>query len=45
MELDLDLRLRLALFDHVERLRREGGGVIPSARLNEGMQFEGEVGP
>ncbi len=41
MPLDRDLRLRLALFDHVDRLRREHGGVIPSARLNEGFTFEG----
>lgn len=42
MTLDYDLRLRLALFDHVDRLQRECGGVIPSTRLNEGMTFEGE---
>lgn len=45
LEIDFDLRLRLALFDHVERLRREGGGVIPSQKLNEGMHFEGERVP
>jgi hypothetical protein len=41
MDLDLDLRLRLALFDHVRRLRHPHGGVIPSVRLNEGFIFEG----
>ena len=45
MELDRDLRLRLALFDHIARLRREGGGVISSAQLNLGFQFEGERVP
>lgn len=41
MDLDYDLRLRLAVFDHVDGLQRDSGGVIPSARLNEGMRFEG----
>ena len=40
MDLDYDLRLRLALFEHVDRLRRELGGVVTSARLNEGFEFE-----
>jgi putative restriction endonuclease len=38
---DYDLRLRLALFDHIDRLRRELGGVVTSARLNAGFEFEG----
>ena len=42
MDLDYDLRLRLAVFNHIDRLQRESGGVVPSARLNEGMMFEGE---
>lgn len=41
MDLDYDLRLRLALFEHVDRLRRELGGVVTSKRLNEGFEFEG----
>lgn len=45
METDLDLRLRLALFDHVDRLRRRHDGVIPSAVLNEGLEFEGRRVP
>jgi len=45
MHLDFDLRLRLAVFEHVDRLRREGGGVILSARLTEGMQFDGQRVP
>lgn len=45
MKLDFDLRLRLALFEHVRRLQRESGGVIPSVRLNEGMQFQGDRVP
>jgi putative restriction endonuclease len=45
LDIDLDLRLRLAVFDHVDRLRRENGGVIPSARLNEGITFEGQRVP
>lgn len=40
MDLDYDLRLRLALFDHIDRLRREGGGLIGYRRLNEGLAFE-----
>lgn len=45
MDLDLDLRLRLALFGHIDHLRREHGGLIPSARLNEGMAFDGKRVP
>jgi putative restriction endonuclease len=41
MDLDYDLRLRLALFEHIDRLRREAGGVVTSERLNEGFNFEG----
>lgn len=45
MDLDSDLRLRLAVFDHVSRLRHEHGGVIPSGRLNEGLVFDGRRVP
>jgi putative restriction endonuclease len=41
MSLDLDFEFRLALFDHVDRLAREGGGRIPSARLTDGIVFQG----
>ena len=41
MDLDFDLRLRLALFDHVDRLQREAGGVIDWRRLNAGIELEG----
>lgn len=42
MEFDYDLRLRIALFDHIRKLQRDGGGVVTSEQLNQGMQFEGE---
>lgn len=45
MEPDYDLRLRLALFEHVDRLRRETGGVVTSKRLNQGFMFEGRQIP
>ena len=45
MELDYDLRLRLAVFEHVDRLRRAGGGVVASQQLNEGLRFEGRRVP
>lgn len=40
-DLDYDLRLRLALFQHIDTVRRESGGVISSRRLNQGFTFEG----
>ena len=43
--LDLDARLRLAVFAHVERLRRASGGVVSAADLNLGMDFEGQRVP
>ncbi len=42
---DLDRDLRLALFDHVARLRDAGGGVIASTKLNEGMVHRGRRVP
>lgn len=42
MNFDYDLRLRLALFDHIGRLQRDSGGVVTSEELNQGMVFEGE---
>jgi putative restriction endonuclease len=38
---DRDLRLRLALFEHIDRLRRESGGVVTSRQLNQGFTFDG----
>ncbi len=43
--MDHDLRLRLALFAHVDNLRREAGGVVTSVQLNEGFTFEGRRVP
>lgn len=45
MSHDFDMRLRHAVFDHVSRLRRAGGGVMTSHALNEGIVFEGERVP
>lgn len=42
MDMDYDLRLRMAVFAHVSELQRDGGGVVTSEQLNQGMQFEGE---
>lgn len=42
---DMDRALRLALFDHVGRLRDELGGVVTAARLNDGMVFQGKSVP
>jgi putative restriction endonuclease len=40
--LDVDLEVRLALFDHVNRLRAVHGSVLPASALNAGMIFRGE---
>jgi putative restriction endonuclease len=45
MSLDLDLELRLAVFDHVQRLAGLGGGLVTARALNEGIQFHGERVP
>ncbi|HWV58456.1 MAG TPA: HNH endonuclease [Longimicrobiales bacterium] len=45
MDFDYDLRLRFAVFEHVDRLRRAGGGVVHARALNEGIVFEGERVP
>jgi putative restriction endonuclease len=42
MPLDMDLEVRVALFDHVERVGRAHGGILPAAELNAGMMFRGE---
>ncbi len=45
MPFDYDLRLRLAVFDHVGRLQREGGGVVTYRQLDAGMEFDGRRVP
>jgi putative restriction endonuclease len=45
MSLDLDLELRQAVFDHVQRLSEAAGGAIPAHALNEGLIFHGERVP
>lgn len=45
MSLDYDLRLRLAVFERIEQLRHEHGGLVPSHLLNEGIRFEGQRVP
>jgi putative restriction endonuclease len=45
MSLDLDLELRLAVFDHVQRLSQASGGAVPAHALNEGLIFHGERVP
>ena len=42
MTLDLDLEVRVALFEHMERLKRAHGGLVPASALNTGMTFRGE---
>jgi putative restriction endonuclease len=41
MPADRDLHLRLRLFEHIDRFRRESGGVVTSRQLNQGFTFEG----
>jgi putative restriction endonuclease len=45
MSLDLDLELRLAVFDYVQRVAAESGGLISARSLNEGLTFHGERVP
>jgi putative restriction endonuclease len=45
MNLDLDLELRLAVFDHVQRLAAASGGLVMAGMLNEGLTFHGERVP
>jgi putative restriction endonuclease len=40
--LDLDLELRFALFEHIQRLRDRAGGVVTSAELSLGLEFHGQ---
>jgi putative restriction endonuclease len=43
--LDLDLELRFALFEHIQRLRERAGGVVSSADLSLGLSFRGQRVP
>jgi putative restriction endonuclease len=43
--LDLDARLRLAVFANLERLRRASGGIVTAADLNRGVELQGERVP
>jgi putative restriction endonuclease len=45
MSLDLDLELRLAVFDHVQRLAAASGGLATAQMLNAGLTFHGERVP
>ena len=45
MSLDLDLELRLAVFDHVQRLSEASGGPVSARALNEGIILHGERVP
>jgi putative restriction endonuclease len=45
MSLALDLELRLAVFDHVQRLSEASGGAVSAHALNEGLIFHGERVP
>jgi putative restriction endonuclease len=43
MDADIhDARLRQAAFDHVKRIASLGGGVLDSADLGGGFEFQGE---
>ena len=39
---DLDTRIRLAAFAHVEKLGQESGGILAGSDLYRGFEFEGE---
>lgn len=43
--LDLDSRLLVAVFAHVEQLRRASGGVVTANDLEAGIQFDGQRVP
>ena len=45
MSLELDLELRLAVFDHVRRLSQVSGGAVTARALNEGLTFHGQRVP
>jgi putative restriction endonuclease len=42
---EYDHALRVAVFDHVRKLRDAGGGVVTSRELNQRIQFRGESIP
>ena len=41
MSFDLDFEFRLAVLEHVNRLRDAGGGVVTAQQLSVGIQFRG----
>jgi putative restriction endonuclease len=45
MSLDLDLELRQAVFNHVQRLSEAFNGELPAHVLNQGLTFHGERVP
>ena len=45
MSLDLDLELRQAVFNHVQRLSEGTGAEVPAKMLNQGIIFHGERVP
>jgi len=45
MNLDLDIELRLAVFDHVKRVADAAGGLVSAQALNLGLTFRGERVP
>ena len=42
---DLDRELRAALFAHIDRLRRDAGGLVTADQLNASMPFRREQVP
>lgn len=42
MALDRDWQIRLAAMQKMDELRKQGGGLVRAAQLNEGFEFEGE---
>lgn len=42
MTIDRDWQIRLAAMEQLDLLRDRSGGLVPSARLDEGFEFEGE---
>lgn len=45
MSLSLDLELRQAVFDNLQRLSEALGGAVPAHALNQGLMFHGERVP
>ena len=45
MSLDLDIELRLAVFDHIKRVADASGGLVSAQALNLGLTFHGQRVP